>query len=104
MLTVYPPLETGAFRPRRRQPSFPFDQPALVFTHLGRGAVWRAFHALGLGAGARVAMPAYHCGSEVEAARLAGLDIAFYRVAADLVVDEDDLARVAATCDVTYVI
>jgi hypothetical protein len=102
MLTVYPPLETGVFRPRRRRPSFPFDQGDLVLTHLGRGAVWRAFDALGLGAGARVAMPAYHCGSEVEAARLAGLDIAFYRVSPDLVVDEADLARVAASCDVTY--
>jgi perosamine synthetase len=104
MLTVYPPLETGALWRRRGGPSFPFDQPGLVLTHLGRGAVWRAFHALGLGAGARVAMPAYHCGSEVEAARLAGLDVAFYRVSADLVVDDDDLARVAAMCDVTYLI
>jgi hypothetical protein len=49
-------------------------------------------------------MPAYHCGSEVEAARLAGLDIAFYGVSADLVVDETDLARVAASSDVTYLI
>ena len=37
--------------------SFPFDQPGLRLTHLGRGAVWLAFHALGLGAGSRVAMP-----------------------------------------------
>jgi perosamine synthetase len=104
MLTVYPPLETGALRPRHGRPSFPFDQAGLVLTHLGRGAVWRAFHALGLAAGGRVAMPAYHCGSEVEAARLAGLDVAFYRVSSDLVVDEDDLARVARTCDVIYLI
>jgi len=104
LLSVYPPLETDALRPRPPARSFPFDQPALSLTHLGRGAVWRALAALGLKPGGRLAMPAYHCGSEVEAARLAGLDIAFYRVKADLSVDEDDLARVAATCDAAYVI
>ena len=104
LLTVYPPLETDALRPAPRTPSYPFDQNNLLLTHLGRGAVWRALAALGLTAGKRLAMPAYHCGSEVEAARLAGLDIAFYRVNADLSVDEEDLARVAATCDAAYLI
>src|SRR5256886_6943233 len=45
-----------------------------------RGAVWLALKALGLGPGSRLAMPAYHCGSEVEAARLAGVEVVFYRV------------------------
>ena len=40
-------------------------------------------------------MPAYHCGSEVEAARLAGADRLLPR-RRDLRVDEEDLARVAA--------
>lgn len=49
-------------------------------------------------------MPAYHCGSEVEAARLAGVEIDFYRVDAALRADPDDLARAAAGADAAYVI
>ena len=49
-------------------------------------------------------MPAYHCGSEVEAAHLAGIELDFYRVDAQLRVDEEDLARAAAACDATYLI
>ncbi len=88
----------------RARAAFPFDDPGLVPTHLGRGAVWLALQALGLGEGKRIAMPAYHCGSEVEAAHLAGLEIEFYRVDGDLQVDEDDMRRVAEGCDATYLI
>jgi hypothetical protein len=49
-------------------------------------------------------MPAYHCGSEVEAARLAGITVSFYRVDGSFRVDEEDLARVAAAADAAYVI
>lgn len=101
---VYPPLETGALVGSPRQPGFPYSEPGLIHTHLGRGAVWLALRSLGLGAGKRIAMPAYHCGSEVEAAHLAGLEIDFYRVDGDLRVDEDDMRRVAAGCDATYLI
>jgi len=103
LINVYPPLApVAALRPRGR--AFPFGEPGLRLTHLGRGAVWLALRALGLGPGARVAMPAYHCGSEVEAARLAGLEIDFYRVDSELRVDEDDLARAAAGTDAVYAI
>src|SRR5207302_360062 len=63
-----------------------------------------ALEALGLGRGSRVAMPAYHCGSEVEAAHLAGVEIDFYRVDGQLRVDADDLARAAADADAVYLI
>jgi dTDP-4-amino-4,6-dideoxygalactose transaminase len=66
--------------------------------------VWLALEALGLGRGSRVAMPAYHCGSEVEAAHLAGIELDFYRVDAQLRVDADDLARAAAGADAVYLI
>ncbi|MDQ4131767.1 MAG: hypothetical protein M3179_00845, partial [Actinomycetota bacterium] len=98
---VYPPLSAPA---RGTRAAFPFAEPGFVLTHLGRGAVWLALRAMGLGPGHRLAMPAYHCGSEVEAARLAGLEIVFYRVDRTLVVDRDDLARASAGCDATYVI
>lgn len=97
---VYPPLELDA----SGEPSFPFDQPGLALTHLGRGAVWLALAALELGPGTRLAMPAYHCGAEVEAARLAGVEVLFYRVNARLEVDREDLAAVSARADATYLI
>ncbi len=100
---VYPPLAPLTAL-RGRASRFPFDQEGLRLTHLGRGAAWLAFRALGLGQGDRVAMPAYHCGSEVEAARLAGLEIDFYRVDAELRVDEEDLARVTAGAAAVYLI
>jgi hypothetical protein len=104
LATVYPPLSAGAPARRRGPAAFPFSEPGLRLTHLGRGAVWLALRALGLGPGRRLAMPAYHCGSEVEAARLAGVEVAFYRVDGSLRVDLDDLALVAESCDATYLI
>jgi perosamine synthetase len=101
---VYAPLAPGALVRAPRRDWFPLDQPGLRLTHLGRGAVWLALEALGIGRGSRVAMPAYHCGSEVEAAHLAGAEIDFYRVDGQLRVDADDLARAAAGADAVYLI
>jgi len=104
LIGVYPPAELSALRTRRRPPAFPFAEPGLTLTHLGRGAVWLALRALGLSRGSRLAMPAYHCGSEVEAAHLAGVELDFYRVDPQLRVDPEDLARAAAASDATYLI
>ena len=104
LIGVYPPLETGALRGRQGGDRFPFSEPGLRLTHLGRGAVWLALEALGLGRGSRLAMPAYHCGSEVEAAHLRGCEIVFYRVDGDLRVDEDDMRRAAVEADALYLI
>jgi perosamine synthetase len=104
LIGVYPPAELSALHPRRRPPAYPFAEPGLTLTHLGRGGVWLALRALGLGRGSRLAMPAYHCGAEVEAAHLAGIELDFYRVDAQLRVDADDLARAATACDATYLI
>jgi perosamine synthetase len=103
VMGVYPPLSLASLA-GRPAPQFPFSEPGLRLTHLGRGAVWLALQSLGLGPGSRLAMPAYHCGSEVEAARLAGLAITFYRVDASLRVDHEDLARAAARSDAVYLI
>jgi hypothetical protein len=104
LIGVYPPLETAALHSRAHTDAFPWPEPGLRLTHLGRGAVWLALEALGLGRGSRVAMPAYHCGSEVEAAHLRGCEVRFYRVDADLRVDEDDMRRAAAEADALYLI
>ena len=103
LIPVYPPLETEALR-RSRGPGYPFAEPGLSFTHLGRGAVWLALRRLGVGEGSRVAMPAYHCGAEVEAVRLSGAEIEWYRVDEDLGVDVEDLERATRESDVAYVI
>ena len=104
LVGVYPTMSLPSLTPRRPPPAFPFDRPSLRLTHLGRGAVWLALRALGLGPGSRLAMPAYHCGSEVEAARLAGVAVTFYRVDRGLRVDAADLARAAAAADAVYLI
>jgi hypothetical protein len=105
LIGVYPPAAPGAaFRPPPGRAPFPFSEAGVTLTHLGRGAVWLALRALGLGRGSRLAMPAYHCGSEVEAAHLAGAEIEFYRVDGQLRVDEEDLARAAAGADAVYLI
>lgn len=101
---VYPTMSLGPVAAPRPPPAFPFDRPSLRLTHLGRGAVWLALRALGLGPGSRLAMPAFHCGSEVEAARLAGVTVTFYRVDGALQVDEEDLRRAAADADAVYLI
>lgn len=103
LVSVYPPLEPARLAARRVTPAeFPFDSCHL--THLGRGAVWLVLGALGIGRGTKIAMPSYHCGSEVEAANLLGAEICFYRVNADLTVDLDHLAEVGAGCDLVYLI
>ncbi|MDX6697546.1 MAG: hypothetical protein QOE65_943 [Solirubrobacteraceae bacterium] len=104
LIAVYPPLETSALRRRARRDVFPWSEPGVRLTHLGRGAAWLALEALDLGPGRRVAMPAYHCGSEVEAAHLRGCEIVFYRVGPDLRVDEDDMRRAAGQADALYLI
>jgi DegT/DnrJ/EryC1/StrS aminotransferase family len=104
LIAVYPPLQPGALAGRARRDAFPWSEPGLALTHLGRGAAWLALEALGLGPGSRVAMPAYHCGSEVEAAHLRGCSIDFYRVSPDLVADPEDLARAAGEADAVYLI
>ena len=101
---VYPTLSPRELLGPVRAPEFPFDRAGLAVTHLGRGAVWLALRALGLGPGSRLAMPAYHCGSEVEAARLAGVEFDFYRVDAGLAADLDDLARAGERADAVYLI
>ncbi len=59
----------------------------------GRGAMFRACRGLDRKQHAWAWLPAMHCGVEVEAILQAGYQVAFYSVANDLSVDEDDLER-----------
>ena len=107
-LSVWPPLPPGVYgrRPTRDLP-FPLDQRGCVPFSRGRHAIWHGIRALGLPAGAVVLVPAYHCGSEVEALTRAGVECRFYEGSPSLEPDEDELAhlldeRVAALYVIHY--
>lgn len=103
IISVYPPLDPRLFLARKiATKNFPFSDEKCRLTHLGRGAIWLGLQALT--SLRSVAMPAFHCGSEVEVARVLGLEIEFYRVTPDLVVDVDHMVRTAARCDAVYLI
>jgi dTDP-4-amino-4,6-dideoxygalactose transaminase len=61
--------------------------------HFSRDALHALFRALAAPPGTPVWMPSFHCGMEVRAAADTGLVPRFYRVEADLSIDEEDLAR-----------
>ena len=85
MYAALPALAPAAFAPtlspRRRL--FPLDllsDGRAPLYYLARNAIYHGLRALGLGAGDRVLMPAYHHGVEVEAVEATGAEVAFYRV------------------------
>lgn len=92
-LAVPPPLPPAVYarRPARELP-FPLDQPGCVLFARGRHAIWHGVRALKLPADAEVLMPAYHCGTEVEALLRAGVGCRFYEASDSLQPDEEELA------------
>lgn len=68
------------------------DAGRAVHTVSGRMALALALERLGIGRGARVLLPAYHCLALVEPVVRAGAVPVFYRVHRDLTVDLEDLA------------
>lgn len=107
-LAVWPPLPPSVYgrRPAHDLP-FPLDQPGCVLFSLGRHAIWHGMRALDLPADAVVLVPAYHCGSEVEALIRAGVECRFYEGSPSLEPDEHELAelldeRVAALYLIHY--
>jgi perosamine synthetase len=89
-----------------RPPLFPLDRlddPAAQRFYLARAGVYHTLRHWLRAPGEKsaeshniVLMPAYHHGVEVEAVRVAGARIIFYRVDADMRVDLDDIACKAA--------
>ena len=78
-LSVWPPLNPGVYarRPAERLP-FPLEDPRCRVFSRARHALRRSLTGLGLRAGDRVLVPAYHHGSEIEALVSAGIDCLFY--------------------------
>ena len=94
LLDVWPPLPPGSYlrRPRLSLP-FPLGDPRCTLYARGRSGLHQGLRALGLGPGDAVLMPAYHHGSEVEAAVRTGLTCVFYEADERLAPLEDELER-----------
>lgn len=74
------------FRMSRRNDlsQLPFTDRESLQTYSGRVAIYQGVRALGLGAGDTVLVPAYACGSEVDAVMRAGCAVEFYPMTPEL--------------------
>jgi len=93
-LGVSPPLPPGVYarRPKDNLP-FPLREPNARLFPLGRHALWQGLTAIRLAPGSEVLVPAYNCGSEVEALMHAGCTCRFYEASDDLTPPEEDLEK-----------
>lgn len=92
-LPVTPVLSLASLRRggARRVPSI-LDAGQLRLVTSGRIAIALALREMGIGPGARVLLPAYHCASMVEPVIWCGAEPVFYRIRPDASVDLDDVA------------
>jgi dTDP-4-amino-4,6-dideoxygalactose transaminase len=91
-----PVLSHLTMRRNAASAGYPFDAPSLTLWHSGQTAIWQGVRALGLQPGERVLVPAYCCGSEVDALLKAGLKLDYFRLGPDLEPDFDHLAELCA--------
>ncbi len=79
-----------------------------VLAHLGRGALYLGCRVLASRCECpgphSVAVPSYHCGSEIETLYRAGFVLRFYRVRSDLTVDTDSFAEASRGACFRYVV
>ncbi len=97
-LSVWPPLAPTVHVQRPRALPFPLDQPSCVLFSKARHGLWHGLRALGIGNGGAILVPAYHHGSEIQAAIAAGLRCIFYDATDKLAPDAgrlDDLLEPA---------
>lgn len=94
LLDVWPPLPPSAYfrRPPASLP-FPLEDRRCTLYARGRSGLYHGLRALGLHPEDEVLMPAYHHGSEVEAAVRAGLGCRFYEGNERLEPDAGELER-----------
>jgi dTDP-4-amino-4,6-dideoxygalactose transaminase len=91
-LKLWPSLPPTVYA-RRRSTDLPFPLAAEGCSLFARGrhALWEGVRALGLGPGDEILVPAYNCGSEIEALARAGLACSFYEAGETLAPDEGEL-------------
>ena len=93
-MSVTPPLPVGVYARRSaRELPFPLNEPTCTLYTLGRHALWHGMRALNRNPGEEILVPAYNCGSEVEALIGAGFACRFYEGTERLEPDEDELER-----------
>jgi dTDP-4-amino-4,6-dideoxygalactose transaminase len=94
LLAAWPALPPAAWlrRPAAGLP-YPLEEPSCTLYSRARHGLFLGLKALGLQSGDEVLMPAYHHGSEVEAAIRAGLSCAFYEGNERLEPDPEELER-----------
>jgi perosamine synthetase len=77
-----------------RTPAWPqLPRGRTLYTHQGRGAIALGCRPLAIGTADEVLMPAYNCGTEVDAVLSTGADVVLYRVDGDARIDIEDLRR-----------
>ena len=106
-ISAVPRLAPGDLLRKPAAPPFPLNQSRASCWYSARVAIWQGVTALGLAKGDRVLVPAYACGSEIDALVKAGLVVDFYRITGDLTPDLGDVARLAqagarALCVIHY--
>jgi len=84
--------------------AFPFVDTRTEYFYMARGAVWHGVRALGL-EGKEVLVPAYHHGVEIEALQDAGVELRFFNVKPDFMIDLPDLvSKITPKTKALYVI
>ena len=76
---------------------YPYAHPNTSLWYNARAAIWQGIHALGLGIGDRVLVPAYACGAELDVLLKAGLKLDFYGIKPDLSIDLHHVAKLCET-------
>ena len=59
--------------------------------YFGRGALWQAIHSLSLSASDNILVPSYHCGVEIEAVSMTGVQLRYYDIREDFTIDISDV-------------
>lgn len=95
-IAAMPLLSASGLLGRPAPAPYPLDQAHVSLWYGARAALWQGVRALGLRDGDRILVPAYHCGSEVDAFVKARLAVDFYHVRPDLT---PDLDHVVALCN-----
>ncbi|MDQ3103367.1 MAG: aminotransferase class V-fold PLP-dependent enzyme [Actinomycetota bacterium] len=93
LLGGLPGLRPSGFAFGRRQLPYPLEQEDVSLFAWGREGLHAGLRATGLGSGDEVLVPAYHHGSEIEAAVRAGLTCRFYLGTPSLEPDEEELEQ-----------
>jgi dTDP-4-amino-4,6-dideoxygalactose transaminase len=71
---------------------FPFSkEDHNVYYYYARNSIYNGLKYLGAKNGDNILVPSYHHGTEIEAIRLTGLDLKFYRIDQNMQLDEEDL-------------